>query len=107
MNYKQRPVSKTISNNNVHLRLSHNISSKAVEINPNGYSFGLKITMKNKTLADPIVEIDKEGQLFGFDFGKNPDYNIFTSFYYVNKLYEMGLPDNRTYEGIWFELFIY
>ena len=104
VNYKQRPASKTISNNNVHLRLSHNISSKAVEINTNGYSLGLKITMKKKKLAGPIVEIKEDGQLFRFDFSKNPDYNIFTSFYYANKLYEMGLPDNRTYEGIWFEL---
>ena len=54
--------------------------------------------------ADPIVKILHEGQLIQFDYNKNPDYNISTSFYYAKKLYEMGLPDNRTYEGIWFEL---
>lgn len=104
MNYKQRPVSKTISNNSVHLRLSHYISSKTVETKTSSYSYRLKKTNKMNNPADPIVEIKEEGQLFRFDFRKNPDYNIFTSFYYANKLYEMGLPDNRTYEGIWFEL---
>ena len=88
----------------MHLRLSYNIPSNVVEIKTSDYSFGLKTTMKKNKLADPIVEIKEEGQLFRFDFSKNPDYNIFTSFYYANKLYEMGLPDNRTHEGIWFEL---
>ena len=57
--------------------------------------------MLNKP-TDPIVKYENE--VFLFDFSMNPDYNIFTSFYYSNKLYEMGLPTGRTYEGIWFEL---
>lgn len=104
VNYKQRPVSKTISNNSVHLRLSHYISSKTVETKTSSYSYRLKNTNKMNKLADPVVNPLYDGQLIQFDYSENPDYNIFTSFYYAYKLYENGLPAGRTIEGIWFEL---
>ena len=44
------------------------------------------------------------GDCIHFDFSKNPRFNLVTSFFYAYELYEMGLPQNRTIEGIWFEL---
>ncbi len=57
--------------------------------------------------AEPMlnpVDSKYQGQLIKFEFSKNPDYNLFTSFYYTDRLYEMGLPEGRTYAGIWLEL---
>ena len=55
-----------------------------------------------KKPSDPVVEHDD--QMIRFDYSSNPDYGITTSIYYTYKIYEMGLPDGRTFEGIWFEL---
>ena len=44
------------------------------------------------------------GDCIHFDFSKNPRFNPVTSFFYAYELYEMGLPQNRTIEGIWLEL---
>ena len=67
----------------------------------------------SKNVVLPIVRnprkviVQYDGEIFVFDFSENPDYNFFTSFYYTNELNKMGLPNDRTYLGIWFELFIH
>ena len=104
VNYKQRPVSKTILSNSEHLGLSHYILSKAVETKTRVYSSRLKNIKKMNKPADPVINSLYGGQLIQFDYDKNPDYNIFTSFYYAYKLNENGLPAGRTIEGVWFEL---
>ena len=104
VNYKQRPVSKTILSNSAHLGLSHYILSKAVETKTSVYSSRLKNIKKMNKPADLVINSLYDGQLIQFDYSKNPDYNIFTSFYYAYKSYENGLPAGRTIEGIWFEL---
>ena len=104
VNYKQRPVSKTILSNSAHLELSHYILSKAVETKTGVYSSRLKNIKKMNKPAVPVINSLYDGQLIQFDYSKNPDYNIFTSIYYAYKLYENGLPAGRTIEGIWFEL---
>ena len=55
----------------------------------------------------PCVEIEEDGQLIRFDFSKAPDFNIHNSFYYVDQLYKIGLPDDRTYAGVWLELYVH
>ena len=53
------------------------------------------------------VIVQYDGELFVFDFSENPNYNFFTSFYYTNELNKMGLPNDRTYLGIWLELYFH
>ena len=48
VNYKQRPVSKTILSNSAHLGLSHNILSKAVETKTSVYLSRLKKHKENE-----------------------------------------------------------
>lgn len=72
------------------------------------------LTMSNFTLGFGITSIisfdaDKmkytdNGDLISFDYSKNKNYNIFTSFQFSNAISKNGLPKGRTKGGIWFEL---
>lgn len=47
---------------------------------------------------------DSTSEMVNFDFSKNKNYNIYTSFQYAIALKERGLPTGRTNKGMWIEL---
>ena len=67
------------------------------------FTLGFGITSIISFDADKIKYIDK-GDLIIFDYSKNKNYNIFTSFQFSNAISKNGLPKGRTKGGIWFEL---
>ena len=43
-------------------------------------------------------------QVIAYDYSEHPEFNLSTSYEIARGLVEKGLPDDRTYEGVWFEL---
>ena len=43
-------------------------------------------------------------QTIEYDYSEHPEFNLSTSYEIAREYAENGLPDNRTYEGVWFEL---
>ena len=56
------------------------------------------------TFYSSKIDVGNNSELFSLNFEKHKNYNFFTSFMYANALKEKGLPADRSYAGIWFEL---
>ena len=104
--YKQEFLYETVNRYTLHCNSSSNTSEK-IDIHK-GTSDLNNFIPQNPNSDESIVEFNvvylHEGQLIRFDYSENSDFSISTSFSYADELYAAGLPDDRTYEGVWLEL---